>query len=349
MTSKKITRAGIIITLSVALLLWGLNFLQGKNIFKKDIVYYTVYKKIEGLTVSAPVLISGLGVGQVRHISFMPDNSSRVLVKFALETKLQVPKNSVAEIFSSDLMGTKAIRIILGNSMEYLKSGDTLESNIEGDLKDQVSMEMLPLKNKAEKMMGSIDSVLSVIRFIFNAQNQNNLSKSFASIKTALDNLEYTTFLLDTMMMNERSKISTIFTNLKSITSNLNNMVKMLNSKSDDLERTITNVASITDSLRAANLAHTVRKADEAITAFSKIITKINKGQGTLGLLLYDEDLYNNLNASAANMNALLKDVQKNPKKYVQFSAFGSNKTNSKVDTIPTRNSKNEIKKDYEK
>ena len=320
MSKFKYIIIGLVISLTIAVLVWGINYLKGKNFFVKEQEYYVVYNKIEGLTASNPVTINGLRVGQVRDIYFHPDKTGRVIVKFVLTQDYQIPDSTIAMIYSIDLMGSKGISLNLTHSKKYYNVGDTLFAATEKDLKEQVSAQMLPLKRKAEELMFSMDSVMSVIQYIFNKQTRDNLSKTFESIKMTVRNLESTSVSLDTLMRNEKGKLAIIFDNIESITTNLKN-------NNEKLTTILTNFSDISDTLAKANIYQTIINANKALADASDILAKIQRGEGSMGLLINDDSLYNNLNRSADNLDKLLYDINQNPKKYVHFSLFDFGKT----------------------
>ena len=150
-------KIGIIMTVSIALFIWLYNYMKGLNLLKPISSYYVVYNQINGLHESNPVYINGYKTGLVDNIDFAPDESGRIVVKFTMEQPFKLPKGSVAQIYSADIMGTQALRILLGKSNEYLHSGDTLPGSVEGSLQEQVSAQVLPIKVKAEELMASFD------------------------------------------------------------------------------------------------------------------------------------------------------------------------------------------------
>ncbi len=320
MTKIKYIIIGIVVSATIAVLVWGINYLKGKNFFITEKQYYVVYNKIEGLTVSNPVTINGLRVGLVRDIYFYPDNSGRIVVKFVLTQDYKIPDSTIAMIYSTDLMGSKGISLNLSNSNKYYNIGDTLLPATEKDLKEQVSAQMLPLKRKAEELMFSMDSVMTVIQYIFNKQTRDNLSKTFESIKMTVRNLESTSISLDTLMRNEKGKLAIIFDNIESITTNLKN-------NNEKLTTILTNFSDISDTLAKANLYKTITNANKVLADASEIFAKIQRGEGSMGMLINNDSLYNNLNRSAYNLDKLLYDINQNPKKYVHFSLFDFGKT----------------------
>lgn len=321
---SKSVKVGILVFAAFAMLVWGITFLKGKNFFKKENQYYVIYDRIDGLVESSSVMLNGFKIGQVRSISFMPDQS-QIIVSFAIGDEFHLPDSTVARIFSSDLMGTKSIEIMYGKSKKFQTPGDTLLASIEESLKDQVSLQMLPLKVKAEDLMSSIDSVLAVVQYIFNEGTRDNISKAFVSVKQTLENLEHASVSLDTLLRNEKGKLGRIFSNVEHITANLK-------SNNEQLTNIINNFSSISDTLVKADIASTISNANKAILDVNSILTKVNSGEGSIGMLINNDTLYNNLENATYHLDRLLDDMQKNPKKYVHFSLFDFGRTIEVVD-----------------
>ncbi|MFA8436104.1 MAG: MlaD family protein [Marinifilaceae bacterium] len=311
---------GIVVIISIGILIWGVNFLKGMDIFTKERSYYAKYTRVDGLKNSSPVTLKGYKVGLIKRIAFSDRSANYLIVEFSVQQNFQFPKNSVARIISSDIMGTKEIKIIPGDSKEMLQPGDTISGSIEGDLKEQVSMQMLPLKTKAERLMSSVDSVLAVIQYIFNENARENLSKSFTSIRQTIQNLESTSGTLDTLMTNQKGKLSSIFTNVDSITYNLKN-------NNQNISNILNNFSTISDSLAKAKIGTTLIQANSALSMADSILIKINAGEGSMGALVNNDTLYQNLESASQHLSELLADLKENPKKYVRFSLFDAGRT----------------------
>ncbi len=320
MKKSSIIKIGIIITISIGIFIWGFNFLKGTNLFKPVNEYHAVYDKVDGLIVSSPVMVNGYQLGQVSDIHFDTDYSGELHVSFIIDDNFEVRKDAVAQIYSMDLMGTKAIKLIQGSSNKRLESGDTLMADIEGDLRDQVSMTVLPLKHKAEKLLSSFDSVLNVVTLVFNEKTQDNLSNSFANINSTIKNLEHTSFEIDTLITSERQKISSILTHLNSI-------VATVDDSDEDIRNVISNLSTLSDTLAQLQLKESFDKFDMALYDIQSVLNDINAGKGSLGKLVQNDTLYNNLEVGVYNMNKLIRDIYENPKRYIHFSAFDLGKT----------------------
>ena len=298
---------------AVFILIWGINFLKGSSLFESKSTFYGVYDSVEGLKVSSGVIYRGYQVGQVISIQFTGERFDRVLVKFSVDKGLELPSNTLAMIQSADLMGSKVVALVPGDSHVTAVSGDTLRSQVERGLMEQVSQQMLPLKQKAERLLGSLDSVMLIVQGLFNEETKKNLSNSFGSIDRTLRNLAGASGNLDTLIQGESARISSILQDVNSITGNLRN-------NNEEISTILGNVSAISDSLRQASLHQTLMSLDYILATTDSIMNKINRGEGTIGALLNDNDLYYNLNQVSENLNRLLVEFRYNPKRFINLS-----------------------------
>ncbi|MFC2136664.1 MlaD family protein [Bacteroidota bacterium] len=321
----KEAKIGLIVTLAIVILIWGMSFLKGNNILKRKYIYYAIYERIEGLEETAPVLINGYKVGLVNKVYIDKADINHITIELAIKREIEIPRNSIAIIFSSDLMGTKAVKILLTDSLSRHEYGDTLISKVEADLTEQVSIQMLPLKKQAEDLMQEMQEALEVIKYVFNESTRDNLSKSFESIKMTIYNLEKTSYTLDTLMQGERTKLSNIFSNIESITQNINK-------NNTAITQAIQNISNISDSIAKANLLTTLHSIENSLLQISEITEKINVGEGSIGQLVNNDTLYYNIESATKNLDALIDDIKLNPKKYVHFSVIDMGKTVYELD-----------------
>jgi len=315
---SKELKIGIVVTLAIGLFIWGFNFLKGFNLFSNNYELYAVYPKIDGLIEANPLMINGYKVGQINKISLTKDKNGNyaVLVKFLLSEDVQIPKHSIAKAVSSDLLGSKAVEIIYSDETEYVKSGDTLLAETEEGLKSAVSKQLQPLQKKAEGLISSIDSVMVIVQYVLNNKTRENLDKSFESIKKAIQSLEQTAYKLDDLMESEKAKISAILTKV-------NSLAGMLEKNTGRIDNIIGNFSTLSDSLAQSDLKSAISEADKTLAELNKLVAQINTGQGTLGKLVKNDSLYNNLNKSSEDLDKLLNDLRLNPKRYIHFSVFG--------------------------
>lgn len=312
MKLSKEVRTGLIVTIGIALLVWGVNYLKGIDFFTRQRSVFAVYSQVEGLTSSNPVVVNGMKVGMIHKLELMPDG--RIIVSMHVTNKVMVPRNSKAEIFSTDLLGSKGIRLVFGDSKVDLLDGDTLNSGMQASLSDQVSAQVAPIKMKAENLLSSLDSILFIIRDVFNENTKSNLRHSFESISHSLSSLENVAGNLDTVLA-KQGRLKVIFDNLESITLNLKG-------NNENITKIINNFSSISDTLARSNLSATLSNTQKTLEQTALLMDKVNRGEGSLGQLATNDSLYNNLSSSSKNLDELLKDFKSNPKKYLKVSVI---------------------------
>ena len=315
MKIKKYTKLGILIVFALTVLIWGLSFLKGNDIFKQKSYYHVIYDRIDGLTESNKVTLNGYQIGQVTEIKFLPNQSGKLLVTLMIDSEFRIPENSVAQIVSSDIMGTRSVKLILGQNQEVYSSFDTIQGAIESDLKEQVSLQVLPIKNKAEQLLGTIDSAITILTVIFNEDARQNLSESFENINQTITNIEKTTADLQEIISTEKDNVKQIITNIDQITSTFKENTENLNA-------VMANLSMFSDSLSKVSISPILSNISEASNQILATIEKINKQDNSVGLLLNDDEFYYSLNSLSNNLSSLIKDIQANPKRYVQFSAI---------------------------
>ncbi len=291
--------------------------MQGNDIFKKERTYFAVYEQINGLVPSNTVSINGFNVGIVKKISFLDDRGSRILVEFSIKNKrIQIPTDSKIRIFSSDLLGSKAVAIIIGESDMLAQVGDTLESDIEEGLAEAVNAQIAPLKNKAEELLVKVTDAVITVENIFDKNAQDNLSESFVKIRESFVAFSNAAKRLDTLVADEKPVIDSILIDFHSVVSNIR-------ANEENLNTFFKNMAAISDSLQKSDLNQAISNASVSLNKLSGMIDNMSEGQGTLGKLMYNDSLYNSLVNTSMQLDSLLNDMQAHPKRYIQFSVFG--------------------------
>jgi len=296
--SKEI-RVGFVVILAIALFIWGFNYLKGTLLFGTKKVIYTEYPFIGGLTNSSPVLVNGFKIGLVSDIYFKNNHSGNIIVELTITDKtIQIPNNSVANLISLDLLSSKGIGLSLGNSSVELLNGDTIPSHFEKSMLDGVNEQLLPMKQKVEKLMVSLDSTIVIMKTtlenfntIFDDQNKRNLKMSLANLKTTLEKFEEVATSANSAIASARPMIKTY--------------------------------KELGDSLKELDIKTTLEKANKTFDNISLIMENINKGEGTMGQLMTNDSLYKNLESVTRDLDKLLIDMEANPKRYVHFSLFG--------------------------
>lgn len=299
---------GLFGLLVLVILFFGIKFLKGSDIFQKENVYYATYNDVSGMLVSSNVFINGLRVGYVKEITTTNERADNFVVAFTVRSDIKIPEDSKILLFSSDLLGSKALKLQLGNSSKIINDGDTIKSDKELGMLDNLGASISP-------MMNNLDSILSSLNNILNIQNQNSLQNTIANIETTTERLGNITTNLDNLMSSEKTKLAKIIENTESITSNLKD-------NNQKLTNIIQNVDNIVDSAAKANIGSTLIETGKSIERLNSVLGVIEKGKGNVGLLINDEELYKSLDNSAKNLNKLIEDIKENPKKYINVSVF---------------------------
>jgi len=312
---RKEFKVGIAFVIATAILIWGLMYLKGLELLKTSRTFYAVYDRVNGLVSANPVSIKGLKVGQVKKVYFDEKHPERIIVELYILGDYPVAKNSSARIFNSSLLGAPEVEIIPGNSKLLAADGDTLLSQMEGSLGQEVSKQILPLKVKAENLIASIDSVAVIVQQVLNKNTRDNLVQAIEHVKQTLENIAHTTHNLDTLMSSQRINLGKIITNVESISNNLKQ-------NNDKISNILSNFSDLSDSLAKARIPNTIAQVNKAITDLDLVLQKINKGEGTVGQLLNNDQLYKEVEKAARDLNLLLEDIRANPTRYVKVSVF---------------------------
>ncbi|MDZ4667016.1 MAG: MlaD family protein [bacterium] len=324
MKISKEAKIGLFAIFSLAALYFGYNFLRGKRVFSSLNTYYATYDKIDGIVKSTPIYFRGLKVGQVEKLTLIrTDKANRVLATLLIDNKIQLSRSTEAKIVSMDLLGGKAISLDIPSLVDPIIEGDTLIGSEETSLSASISEMITPVKNKTENVLVSLDKVLGQLEKVLENGGTNNLTNGIDDLAGILANLRKTTAQLDMMMEGEKGKISKITANFEVITETIKKSNK-------EIEASLKNFKDISDSLASAPLKSTIVQLNKTSTQLASITEKIDKGEGTAGKLVNDKELYDNLNKSAAELQALLKDLKENPGRYVQVSVFGGKKSKKK-------------------
>lgn len=302
-------KIGLVVIVVISILIIGVNYLKGLNILSNNQSYYAEYEDIGGLQVGSSIMVNGYQVGMVGDIELLLEKNQSLLVTLRFDKKLNIPTNSNSRIVNQDLMGTKGISLIIGDATTFLNVGDTMLSSVQGSLKDEVNAQILPLKNKAEELIGSMDSVMMIITAVLNKDARNNLSNSLKSLNTTFSLLSESMKKVDHIVTENDNRVSKIIENLESISQNIEN-------NNGEIKNILTNFSNISDSFVKADIATTLQN-------FNKISTKINNGEGSIGLLMKDDKIYKNLEQATKELTELIEDIKKNPSRYMNFSIVG--------------------------
>ena len=298
----KITRevkTAVLVISGILLFIYLFNFLKGNDILDSSRTYYAIYENVEGLAPSTPVTINGLNVGKVQEITFTEDGSGKLLVKLVVHEEFDFSINSEAQLYEAGLIGGKAIAIIPAfDSAENAVKGTYLKGTVKAGLSELVNQRLTPLQEKLETTFVSADSLLININSVFDERTKANLRNSIAELNTTISSFKNTSESLNDLVSRNKSNLESTLNNVENISGNL---------------------SKITDSIAKSNLAETIQSLQSTISNFNNILVKIENGEGSMGKLMQDEGLYNNLESATKEMEALLKDIKLHPKRYFRI------------------------------
>ncbi len=314
MKISKEVRIGLLVTISLTIFFVGFYFLKGASLFSNDKTYYCIYTNVEGLQLSANVQVRGLNVGRVSHMQLL-DNKG-VKVTLTVYKSVEVPEGTIAALASPDLLGSKVISLTLGAGPGQIPDGATLTGSSEGGVVESVSGELTPRLRELKATIVGLDSALAGINAIVGPRNQEAIAGAIKSIQTTADNLAQVSGALG----KEGGEITSIIHNANSITGNLAK-------NNDTIQHILTNVNQLSRQLANAPIQKSVAELQETITEFKGIADNINNNKGSLGLLINNKDLYNNLNGSLQSLNSLMTDIKAHPTRYINVTIFGKKKS----------------------
>jgi phospholipid/cholesterol/gamma-HCH transport system substrate-binding protein len=308
------TKVGALTVIAIVLLILGYNYLKGNEIFSSTNTYFAVYDNVDGLTPSNAVMMQGLKVGQVRKVTYRADKKLIVLIE--INSDLKLTKQDTCKIVATDIFQNKAIELTTSHIGEPAQNGDTLVAYLKPGIGDQISAVVGPIKAKTEKFILAIDSMIGSFSSQLSTGNSGDLKASLLTLKSTLQALNNTAAGMDRMLNSDASKFNQILAHVEGIT-------RKLHDNASTIDKVMKNMAKISDSLAGADLKTTVNNAKDAVKAVTVLLDKINKGEGSVGLLLNDNKLYDNLKSSGENLDKLLIDLKAHPKRYIHFSVFG--------------------------
>ncbi|GAB3530309.1 hypothetical protein GCM10027443_10650 [Pontibacter brevis] len=310
MKISKEVKVALLAIAAIVILYFGFMFLKGSDLFSDTSSYYVVYDDVDGLTASNPVMLNGIKVGTVQGMELLVDQGNQIRVQIDVMKELQVGDSTIAALANSDFLGGKAITLYLGNSTTYYDGGEQLISYKQSSIADIISTKTVPVIDKVDTTLARVNRMLE--------------SEAKGNVQDILANTRATTAAINEILRSNQE-------NINQITSNINALTASLRQTERNINRLALNMAEITDTLKQVEITQLVRNANDAVAELEAAVTKLNTNQGSMGRLMNDEALYENLNNSTASLNALLRDIQAYPKRYVNFSVFGR-KDRYKVD-----------------
>ena len=291
----KEVKIAIVAIIGLIVLFYGLNFLKGLSLFSAENIYYIKFKDVSGLAQSSPIYANGYRVGVVKDVLFDYDNPQEVKVSVDIDEELKIPNGTSAEIVS-DMLGNVQVNLLIGDDRSHLlPSGSTLPGDVSEGALGQVK-KMIPT---IEKMLPKLDSIMSSL----------NTLMADPAIAHSLHNVEFVT-----------SNLTTSTRELNALMAQLNREVPAMTQRTNKL---LDNANVVAENLNKVDVEQTMRKVNTTLENVEQFTSQLNSNNGSLGLLMRDQSLYNNLNNTMLSADSLLTNLREHPKRYVHFSIFG--------------------------
>ena len=299
--SKEIKAAFFVLS-TILLFIFGFNYLKGSSILDKQKTIYAVYDEVDGLLVGANVMINGLSIGNVTELDFLP-NSTKIIVTLKVKDKLNFSSKSTASIYETGVLGGLAISIEpLFERESIVKTGDTLMSSVRPGLTELINRQIEPLSRQLQSTITSVDSIFTGASNVLNRQTQEEIKESISVLTSAINAIKNSSVIIEETLTSKNTQINNTIDNFEKISSNLSN---------------------VSDELNSFGLTSLLSNLEVSVDGISSIVDKLDSNNSTLGKLINEDEVYNNLNSSIESLNILINDIKTNPKKYVHFSVFG--------------------------
>ncbi len=300
----------------------GFSYLKSAPLFESSKTFYAVYANVGGLQTGTQVSINGLGVGKVKNIAFK-DQSGKLLVTFSVDSQFEFSENSTAELYDTGIIGGKGIQIKpVFDGAPMAKSGDTLSSQSRPGLTELVQQKLSPLQSKVEAAVANADSLLMNVNDVLDDNTRKDLRESIHGLNIVVASFGQSAHALNSLLADNKTQLDSSIANIHTMTANF---------------------SRISDSIAAAGLSKTMRNLESTVTNLDQLLSKIESGEGSLGKLVHNDQLYDNLAAASRELDLLLQDFRLNPKRYVNVSVFGKKqKEYALPENDPAQNPENE-------
>ncbi len=295
-------KTGVIVVGGILLFILGFSYLKSTPLFDNSKTLYAVYPNVGGLQAGTMVSINGFGVGKVNDIKFI-DSQGNLLVTFTVSSEFEFSKNSRVELYDTGIIGGKGLQITpIFDSAPSANSGDTLQTDTRPGLTELAQQKLTPLFKKFESAVTDADSVLMNVNNVLDTKTKKDLQQAISGLSELMVSLNGSANTLNSILKNNEGKLDNSLTNFEVLTANF---------------------AKLSDSLNNAGLGRTLSSLESTVANLDKVMAKIENGDGTLGKLMNDKELYSNLNSASRELDLLLQDFRLNPKRYVNVSVFG--------------------------
>ena len=319
------TKVGSLTAISIVLLILGFNFLKGRDLTVKSMRFYAIFENIQGLASSNAVVINGKQVGTVYNTDGGKD-MRKITVVLTINQSVDIPYNSIA-VINPSVLGTTSIEIRLGNSQQFINDGDTLATIASKGMLDDAFQKVDPVLLQVKNAIKSLDAVLLTVNNVFDSKTKNNIRGVMENLNTTTASLAISSTSLQAILNTQTGALAKTLENVSAFTGTLKN-------NDAKIDQTLTNLETTTAKFSKLDIEKTLTSINGTINELKNTIGKVNSDKGSLGLLISDPKLYNNLSATSNKLNLLLDDVRVHPKRYINISVFGKKDKNLPL-TIP--------------
>ncbi|MBO7256629.1 MAG: MCE family protein [Bacteroidales bacterium] len=300
---RKEVKLGIIACIIIAATFLAVDFLKGKDLFTNDIKLHTSYSSVEGLSVSTPVTIQGYKVGNITEMSYDPQQ--RIYnISFTVLSEFDIPNDSYLEVYSSDILGSKALRIILGSSAEYFTSGESIKGEIASDLIGKLTSELSSTKSQVDTLLTNLNKTVNSVNVILNKENTENIASVMEDLQRTMSDIAKISATIE----NKTPEIESLITNFESVSNTIA-------ASSESISKTLENAEQITSAITEAQIS-------ESINSLKNLLDGLQNESGTIGKLLTSDSLYNSITSLSSHLDSLVTKIEKDPKKYIKISIF---------------------------
>lgn len=299
---------------SLLLLIWGVEFLKGINLFKPANYYLCSFEKVDGLNISAPVTVNGFQVGQVREIRYDYDHN-KITVEISMDKKMRIPLGSTVTLTSS-LLGDNALALTLAHSGTSYKVGDHIPTAAEVGLLDKMGSDLMPQVNV---MMPKVDSILGSVNGIV---ANPAIGQSVSRLNIITEQLAQSSIELNALLQQLKKQVPAMIGHIDGVVDNVDGVVDQANGIAQNLQAATSDINKLSSSLSNLPLDSTISQLNATLANVQRVTEQLNDKDSSLGLLLNDTQLYDNANGAVNNLQLLLEDIKKNPKRYVTIKVF---------------------------
>ena len=300
---RKEVRIGLFAAAVTAAAVFTVEFLKGKDIFSKTDTYYIIYPSVDGVDVSTAVTVGGYTAGRVSDVEYNPE-AMNYTVTVSVSREFTFPDDSRMEVYSSDIMGTRKIRIAAGNSNTTAASGDTIRGVLEPDILSSLAGSIEPVAAGLDTLVRGLNRTVESVNLILDKNSRDRINSILGNMEAITEDLS----LIAGTFRDKNPEIRQIITRLSSISARLD-------SAAVSAAGTLDNAEAVTASLRDARIGETVE-------SIHSLVLKLQDPSGSLGRLIVSDSLYNSLTQLSNDLDSLVRKIEDDPKKYIKISVF---------------------------